>query len=114
MFLGYFAWHYSYAYADGYRIFLDGLSFLWRFFSFERLIRTLARPLGTAAARGLLVRSASRVVGMAVRATLVVVGAFVVVGWCLFAVGAAVVWPFMPIVSMAALVASVIGLSVAP
>jgi hypothetical protein len=114
MFAGYFAWHYSYAYVDGYRIFLDGTRFLLRYFSFKRLVSTFARPLGTAVQRGVFVRTVSRVCGMVVRGVFIVSGLVSVVVWWGVVIGAAIVWPFLPILTAGGLAASFIGLSFAP
>jgi hypothetical protein len=114
MFAGYFAWHYSYAYVDGYRIFIDGTRFLLRYFSFKRLISTFARPLGAASQRGVLVCAVSRVCGMVMRGMLIMAGAVSVVVWWTIVLGTAIVWPFLPIVTAGGLAASFIGLSFAP
>lgn len=114
MFVGYFSWHYSYAYVDGYRIFLDGTRFLVRYFSFDRLIKTFARPLGSAAQRGVFVRTMSRAIGMIVRGSLIACGIVCVGAWWGFVFAAAIVWPFLPIVTAGGLAASFIGLSFAP
>lgn len=114
MFVGYFAWHYSYAYVDGYRIFVDGTRFLLRYFSFDRLIKTFARPLGAAAERGMIVRTTSRLFGMVVRGFLIGCGIASVGAWWAFVFGAAIAWPFLPILTAGGLAASFIGLSFAP
>jgi hypothetical protein len=114
MFAGYFAWHYSYAYVDGYRIFIDGTRFLVRYFSFKRLASTFMRPLGRAAERGMMVRTASRFYGMIVRGIIMGTGVVCIALWWGIVLGAAIVWPFLPIVTAGGLAASFIGLSFAP
>ncbi len=113
MFVGYFSWHYSYAFVDGYRIYRDGVGFLYRYFSIERMIRTFARPLPGAFERGPLMRTLSRLVGAGMRTVVLVLGCTSIVAWNVIVFGFMAVWPFLPLVTAGGLVASVIGLGAA-
>ena len=110
MFAGYFAWHYSYAYADGYRIYTDGVRFLYRFFSIERLIRSLGQPLPSMIERGVAMRELSRAYAAFLRGVVVSAGCVVILAWTAAVAATMVVWPFLPIITAGGLIASSIGM----
>jgi hypothetical protein len=109
MIAGYLAWHYSYAFRDGLSIFLDGLRFLCDFFSFRRLSATLFRPLGFNADAAGFLALVSRGMGALVRMFLMAAGVVAIVAWTLFCVAICIAWPFLPLLTLAGLAASIVG-----
>lgn len=109
MYVGYLMWHYSYAFREGYYIFLDGIWFLWNFFSFKKFARTFFNPLHHDGMPDKAMRIMQRLFAAGIRAVVLIVGALAIIFWTLFCVAVSVVWPFLPLVTLAGLVASVLG-----
>ena len=115
----YFAWHYGKSFADGYRVWSDILRFVVDFFSVSRLATTFFEPwkrmdepypkgFDPAAFFGtLVVNTLLRLVGMAVRAALILGGIFCAALWCALGLLAFVLWIFVPVFLVVAIIAGV-------
>lgn len=104
----YFVWHYSRAFVDLARVWMNIFLFLNDFFSIGLLLRTLFSPwqrMQEQRKKGvdienflavLLVNTIMRLVGFFVRSAVIVVGVAVIACWCVLGIAGLFAWIFVP------------------
>lgn len=122
LFLAYFTWHYSRAYRDTLATWFNFAWFITHFFSIPLLVRTLLSPWKRMTERpqkhnvqavfeSVIVNLLSRLVGFIIRATLILFGVLSLIVHSFGLVLFMVVWTFLPILSVAAIVTGLFLLS---
>ena len=120
----YLKWHYSIAYKDIVRIWLNYLWFIQHFFSITILFKTLLQPFKKlddksktgfnleALAQKLVVNLISRLVGIFVRTAIILLGVGFLLLAFLIGVVTLLIWTTLPLAIIAILVLTIINITV--
>ncbi|MFT5849889.1 MAG: hypothetical protein ACI9H6_000715 [Patiriisocius sp.] len=119
LFLSYFFWHYTKAYAQIFTIWKTYLWYITQLFSIALLLRTLFSPWKrmTDVSQGgfnieaflsrVIVNFMSRIVGFIVRVPLIILGLVLSVGMCLLLVVFYIYWTVFPVLIFALLISGI-------